>query len=196
MDDPESTRSSMFSHLRNNDEGAWEAFNKKYLPLFMKWARACGFRGPNADDLVSLIMLKIFEKMPTFEYDRKRGGFRSYWKTALNNLAGKLAQSEDRNQKLHEDAYRLLKDPEVKYSLLDVLVKVEEAEMIQEGVRQVRAKMGDDYWLTWHLTEERGLSVKEAASQLGISDSNFSTRKTRFSQAVKKLLGKMIDEPR
>lgn len=77
------TRSSLLEKVRNpEDAAAWERFFDLYAPFIRNLADSSGLRSADIDDLTQSLMIELVEKLPTFTYDRTKGRFRAWLKTA------------------------------------------------------------------------------------------------------------------
>ena len=80
------TRSSLLERLRDpSDEIAWREFDELYSPLMRSYARARGLDDDDASEVASESMALLIQKMPNFEYDRKKGKFRGLLRRIVNN---------------------------------------------------------------------------------------------------------------
>src|SRR5262245_3562755 len=85
--DPPSTHLSLLAAMLGapGRDGAWETFEARYAPLIRTWCARRGLRGADADDLTQDILLKLFDRLPT--YDRTRGRFRDWLAVLVRNAA-------------------------------------------------------------------------------------------------------------
>ena len=60
------------------DEAAWSRFFDLYAGFVFAISRSKGLTSEDADDIVQGVFSELARKMPTFEYDRTKGKFRSY----------------------------------------------------------------------------------------------------------------------
>src|SRR5262245_138702 len=85
--DPPSTHLSLLAAMLGGPgrDGAWETFEARYAPLIRTWCARRGLRGADADDLTQDSLLKLFQRLPT--YDRTRGRFRDWLAALVRNAA-------------------------------------------------------------------------------------------------------------
>lgn len=81
------TRASLLAKLGDNSLGqsAWRQFFDCYAPAVYRVARARGFTGPDADDVVQQVMMSMVSHLGDFKYDRDRGRFRNWVRTVAEN---------------------------------------------------------------------------------------------------------------
>src|ERR1700722_8344123 len=72
------TRLSLLERLRNpGDNAAWADFVQRYEPLLTSYIRKKGVPEHDVADVVQAIYVSLLRTMPTFEFDKARGRFRS-----------------------------------------------------------------------------------------------------------------------
>ncbi len=89
--DSDSTQEEFLRALADRkDQGAWEAFSHRYGTLIRNFAGWCGLSPPDCDDVVQDVYLGLIRVLPEFHYDRNKGRFRAYLKTAVVHAASAL----------------------------------------------------------------------------------------------------------
>ena len=79
------TRSSVLAAVKDTgDAAAWARFFDLYAGFVFAIARSKGLSSEDADDIVQGVFSELARKMPTFEYDRTKGKFRSYLLGLIN----------------------------------------------------------------------------------------------------------------
>ena len=81
------------------DETAWRQFVHLYTPLLFYWAGACGETEHNAADLVQEVFVALLQTLPTFQYDRTAGKFRSWLRALTLNKLRDRKRREAREEK-------------------------------------------------------------------------------------------------
>ena len=73
------TRISLLLRVKDHaDTAAWREFVDLYRPLIIRYARARGVPADDAEDLAQDCLAELARKLPEFEYDRRRGGFKRW----------------------------------------------------------------------------------------------------------------------
>lgn len=87
MDGP-ITRMTLLNRLHDSsDEAAWREFVSLYGPLVYQLSRRRGLRPELAEQITQLMCVRVARALPSFSYDRHRGGFRKWVFTiALNEI--------------------------------------------------------------------------------------------------------------
>lgn len=78
------------------DPSAWIEFHERYANLIRGFAIRMGLQSSDCDDVVQEVLLALAKSMQTFEYDRKRGKFRSYLKTLVIRAVSRKFRQERR----------------------------------------------------------------------------------------------------
>ena len=69
------TRASLLLRLKDpTDAEAWSEFHKLYAPLLYRYARRRGLSRDDAEEIRDQCLEVVTRKMPTFEYDKEKGG--------------------------------------------------------------------------------------------------------------------------
>ena len=92
----ETTRSSVLRAVANTEnEAAWQRLFDLYAGFVFSIARSKGLKPEDADDIVQVVFTDLARNLPTFQYDRAKGKFRSYlvglvhWRVMDRLKAGK-----------------------------------------------------------------------------------------------------------
>lgn len=72
------TSKTLLRQIQNGDNTAWSNFYIIYTPLIKSCGRKYNIEDSNLDDLVQIVMLKLFEKQAVSTYDPQKGKFRTY----------------------------------------------------------------------------------------------------------------------
>lgn len=82
----ETTQPSLIVRVRNpEDQSAWREFDRKYRDLISRYARARGLQSADAEDVRQVVMTNLAKGLRGFEYDPKKGRFRSYLGIVVRN---------------------------------------------------------------------------------------------------------------
>ena len=103
----ETTRSSVLKAVANTEnEAAWARFFDLYAGFVFSIARSKGLKEEDADDVVQDVFIRLAEFLPTFEYSRTKGRFRSYLVNLVYNLIidkWRIHQRDDERMKAYRD---------------------------------------------------------------------------------------------
>jgi RNA polymerase sigma factor (sigma-70 family) len=80
------TRETLLRRVRRqHDQLAWDEFVRYYQGYVHNIARRMGLNHHDAEEIVQTVMLKCWQKLPEFEYDRSKGRFRGWLCTVAGN---------------------------------------------------------------------------------------------------------------
>lgn len=97
MTDGDTTNVTLLLRLRDrSDSLSWPEFHDRYGQLLYRYARARGASHDDAEDAVQDVIMSLFKAMPGFEYDARKGRFRSYLRSAVVHALGRRAQRQAR----------------------------------------------------------------------------------------------------
>lgn len=96
-----STRLSFLDRLRDrSSQRGWVEFDERYRELLMRYAQKRGASVAEAEDIAQEVEISLFKVMDHFQYDKQRGRFRSYLRTAVIHAQGRRATAKNRQQPL------------------------------------------------------------------------------------------------
>ena len=73
------TRKSLLNRLKDSaDQESWQLFFDTYWRLIYKTAVESGLTDAEAQEVVQETMIRVWKKMPTFQYDAAKGSFKSW----------------------------------------------------------------------------------------------------------------------
>lgn len=99
----EKTSSSLLRRLRNpEDQASWGEFVALYEPLLIRYVRKKGLNEHDAEDVVQGIFITLLRKLPTFEFDRDKGRFRTWLWQVTHNAVVDWARARKRIKTLEE----------------------------------------------------------------------------------------------
>ena len=73
------TRESLLMRVKDQtDEQSWEDFVRYYRPFIYNLVRGMKIQHHDAEEIVQTVLVKSWNKLPDFEYDRGKGRFRGW----------------------------------------------------------------------------------------------------------------------
>ena len=176
MDDIRITRQTLIQRLKDTDnDDAWKEFYDFYWQSITGWARRFGCSPTKADDVFQETMVCLLRKMPTFEYDRGKGSFRSYLKTIVKGRCYDLFRKEKRYIAMSSDN----NDSNPLNSSLDLLsseksesISLEDdniwlSSLVQQALRRVYDKVDQPTYKSFCMYVLEDYSVDEVSKRLG-----------------------------
>lgn len=171
-----------------DDQEAWRQFHSLYAPLLYRYARTRGLTRADAEEVRDQCLEVVARKMADFEYDKEKGGFRSW----LHRIAsGKVIDL-------------LRKRPEKVPDTLDIRDLVDPApppdqlweqhwkhEHLKYCVEQVRGSVSERNYQAFCMLLFDDCSVEEVCVRLGMNANQVYKAKSRVLQRVRKILSEL-----
>ncbi len=190
MDEGSRSRTSptLLGRLRQDptDQAAWHQFVDYYGPRIYGWCRKWNLQDADAQDVAQDVLVKLAQKMRTFEYDPK-GSFRGWLKTiALHAWSDFLAGRGRRPGVGSGDTAQLglLETVEARDDLLRHLDETFDRELFDEASRRVQLRVREHTWQAFRLTALEGLSGAEAAQRLNMKVATVFVAKHEVQQML------------
>lgn len=195
----QTTRSSVLRTVANTaDEAAWGRFFDLYAGFVFAIARSKGLTAEDADDVVQSVFIELARRMPTFEYDRGKGRFRSYllelvnWRI-IDKLKSSKRETEQKNTYQDETKCRpTLGDPAT------AAEREWQAAALNEALRRLQPDVKPDHFAAFVESTIEGLDTETVMNLHDLSRDNLYQIRTRLTAKLKPLLEtvlKEMDEP-
>jgi len=103
------TRQTLLEKIRDkHDENSWEDFVFYYKQYIYVVVRSMNLTHHDAEEIVQMVLLKVWEKLPDFQYDREKGRFRGW----LCRVTGNIVKNFLRSRKSQINRVEKLKQQE------------------------------------------------------------------------------------
>ena len=88
------TRQTLLEKIRDkHDEDSWEDFVFYYRQYIYVVVRSMNMHHHDAEEIVQIVLLKVWEKLPDFKYDREKGRFRGWLCRVTGNIVKNYLRS-------------------------------------------------------------------------------------------------------
>jgi RNA polymerase sigma-70 factor (ECF subfamily) len=165
------TSPSLLGRLRRDsaDEVAWSEFVQRYGPQLLHWCRKWKLQEADAEDVTQTVLVKLADKMRTFEYDPTRS-FRAYLKTLTNYAFCDFLESRKRPGAAAggSGVLEMLHTVEARDDLVQQLNSAFDQELFEEAAQRVQARVEPRTWEAFCLTAMEGQSGAAVADKLGM----------------------------
>ncbi len=181
----------MILRLQNADDvAAWETFAELYVPVVFRVARSRGFQTADADNLVQEVLLAVAQSVTQWFERNDRGSFRAWLlRIARNEAADMISRRATRSLGQDgDDAARSLNAMAARDDVSSLLELEYQRAMFQRAADQVRNSVAEQTWQAFWLTQVDGLSIAEAAQQLGTRTGNIYFGRSRVMARIKELV--------
>jgi RNA polymerase sigma-70 factor (ECF subfamily) len=192
MGELDTTHLTFLLRLRDRaDKLSWQEFHERYGQLLYRYARSRGASHADAEDIVQEVEMYLFKAVDGFEYDARKGRFRTYLRSAVVHAMARRASKQAQQP--------VGLDPRT----FDYLASQKEAEAdarwerewqlhrlrwamcaVAEGFEPTTLKAFEMHVLA-------GRSVAETADKLGLSKASVYQAKSRIVKCLRERLAAM-----
>jgi RNA polymerase sigma-70 factor (ECF subfamily) len=149
----------------------------------------------DSEDVTQDVLLRLSQKLGTFQYDPSRS-FRGWLRAVTQNaLADFLAARRRQCSGSGDDAVlEQLQSVEAREDLLDHLKEQFDSEIVAMACTRARARVEPQTWEAFRLTAYEGLTGEEVAARLGMTRATVFKAKSRVMQFLREEI-KQLDKP-
>ena len=195
----ETTRSSVIRAVADTEnEAAWQRIFDLYAGFVFSIARSKGLKEEDADDVVQVVFSDLARNLPTFQYDRAKGKFRSYltglvhWRVMDKLKAGK------RDAELKEAFCEEAKFWEgVKTAATDdggFSEREWQAAALEEALRRIKSDVRPEHYAAFVASAVEGQDTESVMKLYGISRDNLYQIRTRLTAKLREMVTKILEE--
>lgn len=186
------TRPSLLLRVRNREDAeAWEEFYELYAPLLYNYARASGLNHNDAEEVRSQCCEALVRQIPTFEYNRQKGGFKAWLRTMVSRRVIDRLRRRREHSLESADLRKLPHDDE---SADEIWERNWREEHLRFCVQAVRQQVSAETWDTFRMLVHEGLSVAEVCGRLQVSANQVYKARSRMLELVKRKMA-YLDPP-
>ena len=173
---------------------AWARFFDLYAGFVFAIARSKGLSAEDADDVVQTVFGDLARKMPTFEYDRTKGKFRSYLLGLVNwRIIDKLKAGR------READFRVAYGDEMKAGTsvemaADLAEREWQAAALDEALRRLQKEARPDHFAAFVESAVEGLDTETVMRLHGLTRDNLYQIRARFTARLKQLVAAILKE--
>jgi RNA polymerase sigma factor (sigma-70 family) len=154
-----------------SDQAAWGLFVRRYAPLIHGWCCRWHLQPADADEVTQNVLLKLVQKMGTFQYDPSRS-FRAWLKTLTHHTWVDFLEAVKARGRGGDDSQMVgpLENLAARDDLTQRLQAEFDHELLEEAMARVRGRVEPQTWEAFRLMSIEGLSGAEAAARLPLSE--------------------------
>ena len=195
------TRTSLLSRLKSlEDDTSWQEFFDLYWKLIYSVARRSGLHDADAREVVQETVISLSRSLPQFQYDRRKGSFRSWmyrqthWRV-LDHL---------RRQKRREAAIMPASGSNTQLieSVPDPACGLSESRWDEEweqnlfdlALQRIRKNVSPKLYQIFDLYVVRELPVSDVMATLNVTRTQVYLTKHRFTKALRKEVERVRSE--
>jgi RNA polymerase sigma-70 factor (ECF subfamily) len=186
------THTTLLARLsQGSDPVAWREFCDRYGELIRSFARQQKLQPADCDDVLQDVLTALTQSMPQFQYDPKKGRFRSYLKTVVTRAISRRIRQRRGELPLDnsgDDAVSPSPDVE----------QVWEAEWrqyhLRQAMRAIEAEMNPTDRAAFARYALRGEGARKTAESLGLSVDQVYQAKSRILKRLSQIIEHQVQE--
>lgn len=181
-----STDVSLLAKLRSDptDQKSWDEFVDYYGGQIFAWAVRWGLQPNDAQDMTQDVLVSLAKQMKRFEY-KPGGRFRSWLKTIAYRAWIDFLEARRKSVGTITDSVLLsLMDKEARHGFLDQLDEAASRELMEIAMRHVEARVEEQTWAAFRLTQIDALPPQDVAEKLGMKVGSVYVARSRIRQLL------------
>lgn len=190
----EATRSSVLRAVADTaNEAAWQRLFDLYVGFVFSIARSKGLRSEDADDIVQVVFADLARNLPTFQYDRAKGKFRSYltglvhWRIMDRLKSGK--RDADLKAAFWEEAKAAASSADE-----DFAEREWQAAAMEEALRRIRPDVRPEHYAAFVASAVEGQDAESVMRLYGLSRDNLYQIRKRLTMKLREAVAAVLDE--
>ncbi len=177
------TRKTLLSRLKQLDnESSWHEFHNYYSNFIHSIILKMGILNTDVDDLSQKVLLKIWQALPTFDYNKSKGHFRNWLYTVTKNTVLSYIDKERKKQAQLCEDYSLVTTSTP--AEIDTIINEEWELYISERAFNTIKEKVSERSLECFKAGLRGEDVATAAKNLNIEENTVYIYKNRVKQKL------------
>ena len=185
--------------IRNQDEGEWSTFYDRYALIIFNFARKLGCSPEMAEDILQDSMMTLWRVLPKFQYDPKRGKFRSFLFKITETKIRDSYRRIKRFKELHSDGeylpYTENSFPEIEFEQLKYYWdRAFEENLLSRAIEIVQHKVKPTTFKSFVKVFIEDKDVKDVAKILKIPSNRVSQHKHSVCKLIIQEAKKLREE--
>ena len=189
----ETTRSSVLKAVADTgNEAAWTRLFDLYAGFVFSTARSKGLKEADADDIVQTVFADLARNLPTFEYDRTKGHFRSYLLGLVHWRVKDKLRLVQRDKELM-DGY---KDEVANLPPGDRAFAEREwqAAALEEALRRIKSEVSPEHYAAFYASAVEGQDTEMVLRLYNLSRDNLYQIRKRLTAKLKPVVATVLKE--
>ena len=189
----ETTRSSVIRAVADTEnEAAWQRLFDLYAGFVFSIARSKGLKEEDADDVVQIVFADLARNLPTFQYDRAKGKFRSYltglvhWRVKDKLKAG--MRDSELKAAFWEEAKAAATDDD------GFSEREWQQAALEEALRRIKPEVRPEHYAAFVASTVVGQDTETVMNLYGLSRDNLYQIRTRLTAKLRETVAKVLEE--
>ena len=188
----ESTRSSVLKAVADTEnEAAWNRFFDLYAGFVYSIARSKGLNDADADDIVQIVFADLARNLSKFQYDRKKGRFRSYLTGLVNWRVMDRLKASKRDAELKADFWEHAR---ASGGDDDFAEREWQSAAMEEALRRMKPDVRPQHYATFVASAVDGQDSEAVMKLYGISRDNLYQIRNRLTAKLRETVAAVLAE--
>jgi len=188
------THATLLARLTDGiDPTAWREFHDRYADLIREFARRRGLQPADCDDVAQEVLLSLTRSMKRFDYDSRKGKFRSYLKTTTEREISRKLRQNKNNRTLGDPG--LVASEVVANPAEDAIWEEEWRRYhVRTAMRRLESEINERNRRAFTLYAMQGRPAAVIAEALEMSIDQVYQAKSRVLRRLSELIKEQIDD--
>ena len=188
----DTTRATLLERIRDReDAAAWRQFDSIYRPMLMQFALGKGLDHAQAEDVTQHCMSAIHKHIDGFDYDPKKGRFKGWLRTLVNNRIRDM----HRGRKEQPAASAVFKaTPDSAEPPEELFDRVWREEHLKQCIRLVRSKVKESTFQAFQSYVIDEQPAEQVAEALGMTVNQVHAIKMRMTKMIRQAIGELTHD--
>jgi RNA polymerase sigma factor (sigma-70 family) len=186
------TSVTLLGRLRQfpTDQTAWSLFVDRYGRRILAWCRQWNLQDADSEDVTQTVLLKLADKMKTFDYDETRS-FRAWLKTVTRNVLGDYCDSRKAVPIGGEQTTELLGNLKAREDLVQRLDEEFDRELFEEAASRVKSRVTPKTWEAFERTAVQGEPGSDVSAALGMKVATVFVARSKVQKMLQEEVQKL-----
>jgi RNA polymerase sigma factor (sigma-70 family) len=186
------TSVTLLGRLRQfpTDQKAWLLFTERYGRKILVWCRQWNLQEADSEDVTQTVLLKLAEKMKTFDYDATKS-FRAWLKTVTRHVLGDYCDSRKAVAVGGDQTIELLGNLKAREDLVQRLDEEFDRELFEEAASRVKSRVTPKTWEAFERTAIQGQSGSEVGAELGMKVATVFVARSKVQKMLQEEVQKL-----
>ena len=186
------TSVTLLGRLRRfpTDQNAWLLFTDRYGRKILAWCRKWNLQEADSEDVVQTVLLKLAEKMKTFDYDQAKS-FRAWLKTVAWHVLSDYCDSRKAVAVGGDQTMDLLGNLQAREDLVQRLDEEFDRELFEEAAARVKTRVTPKTWEAFERTAVQGQSGSEVGAALGMKVATVFVARSKVQKMLQEEVQKL-----
>ena len=189
----EATRSSVIRAVADTgNQAAWQRLFDLYAGFIFSIARSKGLSEDDADDVLQVVFSDLARNLPTFQYDRAKGKFRSYltglvhWR--VNDKLRAVKRDSELKAAFWEEAKAAATDDD------GFSEREWQQAALEEALRRIKPDVRPEHYAAFVASTVEGQDTDTVMNLYGLSRDNLYQIRTRLTAKLREAVTAVLAE--